>query len=73
MPVYAVDKSNKSVNQTQQNNKMATKIQWICRGLRANYDEVELLINKYDSVALCVQELQVSDSYDLNNNMYTLI
>jgi len=52
---------------------MATIIQWNCRGLRANYDEVGLLINKYDPVALCLQELHVSDSYDLNNNLYTLI
>jgi len=46
-------------------NKMATIIQWNYRSLRANYDEVEtveLLINEYDSVALCLQALQVSDS-----------
>jgi len=52
---------------------MATIIQWNCRGLRANYDEVDLLIIKYDPVALCLQELQVSDSYNLNNNLYILI
>jgi len=38
---------------------MATVIQWNCRSLRANYDEVELLINEYDPVALCLQELHV--------------
>jgi len=42
-------------------NKMATVIQRNCRDLRANYDEIELLINKYDPVALCSQELRVSD------------
>ena len=52
---------------------MAKIIQWNCRGLRANFEELELLIKKYEPVALCLQELQVSDSYTLNNNLYTLI
>jgi len=34
---------------------------------------VELLFNKYDPIASCIQEIQVSDSYDLKNNLYTLI
>jgi len=54
-------------------NKMATTIQWNCRGLRANYDALKLLINKYDPVALCLQELHVSDSYDLDSILYTFI
>ncbi len=52
---------------------MAKIVQWNCRGFRANYEEFELLIKKYEPVALCLQELQVSDSYTLDNNLYTLI
>jgi len=53
--------------------KMATIIQCNNRELRANCDEVEVLISAYDHVALCLQELQVSDSYNRNNTLYTMI
>jgi len=52
---------------------MATIIQWNCRGLRAKYEEIELLINKYDPVALFLHELQVSDSSNLNNNLISKV
>ena len=48
-------------------------IQWNCRGIRANYEELELLVAKYNPVALCLQELQVSDTYTPNNELYNLI
>ena len=33
-----------------------TIIQWNCRGLRANYDELQLLLNDYDQAVSCLQE-----------------
>ena len=33
-----------------------TIIQWNCRGLRANYDEFQLLLNDYDPAVICLQE-----------------
>jgi exonuclease III len=53
---------------------MAKKIiQWNCRGLRANFEELEILIKHYEPVAICLQELQVSDSYILDNNRHILL
>ena len=31
-------------------------IQWNCRGLRSNREDIELLISKYSPAALCLQE-----------------
>jgi exonuclease III len=47
-------------------------IQWNCRGLRANFDEIELLIDRYNPLAVCLQELKISDTYSFNNNLYAL-
>ena len=33
-----------------------TIIQWNCRGLRANYDELQLFFNDYDPAVVCLQE-----------------
>ena len=33
-----------------------TIIQWNCRGLRAYYDELQLLLNDYDPAVVCLQE-----------------
>jgi exonuclease III len=52
---------------------MAKIIQWNCRGLRANFEELELLIKNYEPVGICLLELQVSDSYILDNNLYILL
>ena len=52
---------------------MAKIIQWNCRGLRANFEELELLIKNYEPVAIGLQELQVSDSYILDNNLHILL
>ena len=53
---------------------MAKKIiQWNCRGLRANFEELELLMKNYEPVAICLLEIQVSDSYILDNNLHILL
>ena len=31
-------------------------IQWNCRGLRSNREDIELLISKYSPAAICLQE-----------------
>ena len=31
-------------------------IQWNCRGLRSNKEDIELLISKYSPAAICLQE-----------------
>ena len=38
---------------------MAEIIQWNCRGLKANRQEVELYIQKYDPYVLLLQEIKV--------------
>ena len=42
-------------------------IQWNCRGLKANYNEILLLQNKYSPTVFCIQEtfLKQSDSISL--------
>ena len=52
---------------------MAEIIQRNCCGLHANFEELELLLKKYVPVAICLQELQVSDSYILDNNLHVLL
>lgn len=52
---------------------MATVIQWNIRGLRANYSELELLVDTFKPVAFCLQELLISDSYTFQNRQYTFI
>ena len=53
-------------------------IQWNCRGLKANFDELSLLINKHKPAALCLQEtfLKEDDTISLKfhsiyNKIYT--
>ena len=38
-----------------------TIIQWNCRGLRANYDELQLLLNDYDPAVVCLQETYLKE------------
>ena len=35
-------------------------IQWNCRGLRSNLEEVRHLISKFSPIAICLQELKIS-------------
>ena len=37
-------------------------IQWNCRGLRPNFDELTLLIVKYDPLAVCLHETFLKDT-----------
>ena len=37
-------------------------IQWNCRGLKSNYEEISLLINDNNPVANCLQETFLKDS-----------
>ena len=39
-----------------------TILQWNCRGLNSNFEELSLLINEYKPVALCLQETFLKDS-----------
>ena len=48
-------------------------IQWNCRGLRANFEKLELFMKNYESVGIRLQELHVSDSYILDNNLHILL
>ena len=52
---------------------MANIIQWNIRGLRANYSELQLLINTFQPVALCLQELIIPESYKFLNRQYSLL
>ena len=50
-----------------------TIIQWNCRGLRANYDELQLLVNDYDPAVVCLQETYVKEPNHVtfrNNNRF---
>ena len=41
-------------------------IQWNCRGIRANYKELLLLLNKYNPKVVCLQETFLQDKNQLN-------
>ena len=46
---------------------MCNKIlQWNCRGIRANYKELLLLLNKYNPKVVCLQESFLKDKNQLN-------
>ena len=45
---------------------MSKKIlQWNCRGIRANYEELLLLLNKYNPKVVCLQETFLKDKNQL--------
>ena len=52
---------------------MSSIIQWNMRGLRANYNELEILIGTFRPVAFCLQELLIPECYIFQNRQYTLI
>ena len=35
-------------------------IQWNCRGLRCNYEEVKILMDKYSPAVICLQETMLT-------------
>jgi exonuclease III len=52
---------------------MASVIQWNIRGLRANYNELLILMQSFQPVAFCLQELQISNFYQFPNRQYSLV
>jgi hypothetical protein len=58
-------------NHPQTNLIMASLIQWNCRGLRANFNDLLILQNE-NPVAFALQELAISDSYSFQNRQYSL-
>ena len=49
-----------------------TFIQWNCRGFRVNFNEISLLIQNHNSVALCLQETHLKDTDNTNIKNYTM-
>ena len=49
-----------------------TIIQWDCRWLRANYDELQLLLNDYDPVVVCLQEIYLKEPNHVTFRNYNL-
>jgi exonuclease III len=52
---------------------MASVIQWNIRGLRANYNELLILMQSFQPVAFCLQELKISNLYQFPNRQYSLV
>ena len=50
-----------------------TIIQWNCQGLRANYDELQLLLNDYDPAIVCLQQTYLKESNIVTFRNYNLI
>ena len=48
-------------------------IQWNCRGFRANFAEIKIMMEKLNPIAFCLQETLLPDSFDCSNSHYTLI
>ena len=46
---------------------------WNCRGLRANYDELQLLLNDYDPAVVCLQDPYLKESNNVTFRNYNLI
>ena len=40
---------------------ISSLIQWNCRGLRANIDELHVLIQDFNSDTICLQETLIND------------
>ena len=49
-----------------------TIIQWNCRGLRANNDELQLLLNDYDPAVVCLQETYLKEPNNVTLRNYNL-
>ena len=49
-----------------------TIIEWNCRGLRANYDELQLLLNDYDPAVVCLQETYLKEPNHVTFRNYNL-
>jgi len=51
---------------------MAKIVQWNCRGFRANFNELSLLMSNLEPIAFCLQELLLPASYIFSNRQYNL-
>ena len=45
-------------------------IQWNCRGIRANHEELQLLLEKYNPKVVCLQETFIKENNRINLNNY---
>jgi exonuclease III len=50
-----------------------TLLQWNCRGLRNNFNEVQLLAQRYDPQAICLQETLLQDTDSIDFRGYNLL
>jgi len=51
---------------------MSNIIQWNCRGLRANFDELKLIMEEHQPIAICLQETMLPENYSLNCRRYEI-
>ena len=51
---------------------MDTIIQWNCRGLKSNFDELSLLINNHKPVAVCLQETFLKRGDDISIKYHSI-
>ena len=51
---------------------MATVLQWNCRGLRPNYEEVQLLIQNYAPTVICLQEIKLKPNNNITFRNYVI-
>uniref|UniRef100_UPI003980AFAE endonuclease/exonuclease/phosphatase family protein n=1 Tax=Salmonella sp. s55004 TaxID=3159675 RepID=UPI003980AFAE len=47
-------------------------IQWNCRGIKPNFEEIELLINDFNPTLLCFQETFLKSTDDISFNNFCL-
>ena len=45
-------------------------IQWNCGGIRANYEKLQLLLDKYNPKVVCPQETFIKENNQININNY---
>jgi len=50
-----------------------TLLQWNCRGFRTNFNEVQLLTQKYEPQAICLQETLLQDTDNIDFRGYSLL
>ena len=47
-------------------------IQWNCRGFRVNFNELSLLIQNHNPVAICLQETHLKNTDKINIKNFTM-
>ena len=52
-------------------NKMSAILQWNCRGLRANYNDLLVLLSNIQPSVCCLQELKTPPTYSFPNRQYS--